>query len=379
MSRRLALSAFSADICAFEASARRVAGQRSFTSTPRRDAQITRFSPTSNPDLDTLLSNIRTKIILPSYLPLVQRKKILNPKYAKKLQADPIIIDIDGEVLKFRHQNPFSGEIPNTRKSVIHAIESFETPDDFANLKPLLEGIAHTGYKFEPDFYAKILRNCGKKGYIYDIIECARGVQRTAFKLDSSEKVNETLHFVQMMAIDAGWAEGKTRKALRWAEMVVELIQEEGHQPKRRKYEVPLAGELPLARDPMVLASPLHLAAVLVSKYGAGEEAVDKVNRLAKDIVKLWPEGKKLKEVQPQELYQDYDKMGYLLEPNKFVTLASPLLYGLGIAIQVVDTELAQQLQSRHDTLAAEIQEARQAKGPQTKRGEAVYSKLFNA
>ncbi|KAI8625273.1 hypothetical protein F5Y19DRAFT_271522 [Xylariaceae sp. FL1651] len=381
MSRKSVLSAVCTSNGAFEATARRIAGQqqRNFTSTSQRNAHITHFTPTSSPALDNLLNDIRNKIILPSYLPMSQRKRITSPKYEKQLQADPITIEIDGEVLKFRHLNPLGGDVPNTRKSVVDAVSRFETPADFANLRPLLEGLTVAGRKFNPSVYAKILRLVGSKGHVYEIIDCARGVKRTGYKLDSSEKVNEVLHFVQMKAIDAEWDEAETRQALRWAEMVVEMLHEEAHQPRRPKHEPVLAGEMPLNRDPMVLAAPLHLAAVLAARHEAGEEVLDKVHKLARDIVMLWPEGKKMKELQPAELYAQEDKLGYLLEPSKFVVLAVPLLHGLETAIKVVGPELASQLQMRCDTLAAEIKEAREAMGTKDTRGEAVYKRFYDA
>ncbi|CAJ2506428.1 Uu.00g005580.m01.CDS01 [Anthostomella pinea] len=381
MSRKTVLGAFCASNGAFEVTARRIiAGQqRSFTSTAQRNAQITHFLPTGKPALDELLNTIRHKIILPSYLPLAQRKKIYSPKHEKKLQSDPIIIEIDGEVLKFRHMNPFNGDIPQTRRSVMQAIQLFDTSDDFLNLKPLLEGIAYANRKFDPSFHTKILRVVGAKGRIYDIIDCARSVRRTGFKLDSSEKANEVLHWVQMKAVDSRWDADQTAQALRWAEMVLEMLQDEGHQPRRRKDDPPLDGELPLSRDPMVLAAPLHLAAAMVTRHDAGDEVREMVTKHATDIVRLWPQGRKLKELQPAQLYQDHDKLGYLVEPNKFVVLAAPLLRGLETAIQVVEPQLADQLRSRHDTLAAEVQEAREAgvtgRGG---RGEQVYRRVYD-
>ncbi|KAI1351664.1 hypothetical protein F5Y01DRAFT_111438 [Xylaria sp. FL0043] len=396
MSRKSVLSAVAASNGAFEAAARRIAGQqqyRSFTSTPQRNANITHFTPTSSPALDSLLNDIRTKIILPAYLPMAQRKKIYSRKWEKKLQADPIIIEIDGEILKFRYQNPLT-DLPAAMKSMSAAIAQFETEADFANLKPLLEGVHYAGRKIHPSFAAKILRVVGRKGRVYDMIDCARSVRRTGYKLDTSEKVNMLLHYVQMKARDADWDLAETRQALRWAEMVVELLHEEAHQPKRGKKNPVLPGEIPLNRDPMVLAAPLHLAAILAARHKAGEpilektskeqeageeqevgeeqraaeerkagwEVLEKVHKLARDIVALWPEGRKMKELQPAELYTDFDKMGYLLESEKFVTLATPLLHGLETAVKVVEPELASQLQTRCDTLKAEVLETQAAR-----------------
>ncbi|KAI1754368.1 hypothetical protein F4782DRAFT_494196 [Xylaria castorea] len=356
MLRKSVLGAVCATNGALAATARRIVGQqhRSFTSTSQRSANITHFTPTSSPELDSLLNDIRTKIILPHYLPEAQRKRIYSPKWEKKLQADPVTIEIDGEVLKFGYQT----DIPNVHRTILQAIRQFETPADFANLKPLLEGIKYTGHKFSPNFYIEIMRVVGVKGHVFDIFDCARSVRRTGYKLDDGEKVNEMLHFLQMTARDADWDEAQTTQALRWVEMVIEMLQDEAHKPKLRKDKPVLPGELPLNRDPMVLAAPLHLAAVLVAQHEAGEEVQDKVHKLARDVVALWPEGTKLKEVQRVN-FPGGKKVPYLARPSTFAAIATPLLHGLDTAIKVVEPELAGQLQTRRDTLAADVQEAR--------------------
>ncbi|KAI1378209.1 hypothetical protein F4677DRAFT_443425 [Hypoxylon crocopeplum] len=382
MSRKSALSAFCASNGILESATRRIAGsttQRTFSSSAQRNAMLANFTPTSSPQLDELLSTIRRDIILPAYLPTEQRKRLYSPKYAKKLESDPIIIEIDGEVIKFRYINVFK-DILQTRRAVVNAITQFSTPQDFANLRPLLEGISYAGRKFDNGVYVKILRVMALKGRVSQIIDCALNAARTGFKLDSSEKVNEILHFIQMKAIDSAWDEAITTKALRRAEVVLELMHEERHQPERNKNNPMLEGELPLYRDPMVLLAPLHLAAALAAqKEGAVDENLaDKVNKYARDVVRLWPEGKKLSEVQPKALYgEENGVMRYLLIPNKFVTLTVPLLHSLDTAIKVVEPELAQQLQSRRDILATEIKEARIATKPTENRGEAVYRKLY--
>ncbi|KAI0481476.1 hypothetical protein F4859DRAFT_512622 [Xylaria cf. heliscus] len=367
---------------------------RSFTCTPRRSANIPHFTTTSSPKLDSLLDDIRTKIILPTFLPIDQRKRIYSPMWEKRLQADPITMEIDGEVLKFRHVNLLT-DIPNTGKSLQDAVKMFDTPADFANLKPLLEGIAHTGNLIKPGILVNIARLVGTKGHIYKIIDCARSVRRTNYKLDTHEKVSEVLHFVQLKAREADWDKAETRQAMRWAEMVLEMLHEEAHQPRYLKHP-PVPGELPLTRDPMILAAPLHLAAMVAllnkasegvqDKVGeaseevqntveeaseealdkvdeaaeAAEEVLDKVHKLARDLVTVWPDNKRLRDVQPAELSEESSRMAYLRRPGKFVILGTPLLHGLDTAIKVVaDPELAGQLQIRRDTLAAEIQEAR--------------------
>ncbi|KAI1330430.1 hypothetical protein F5Y16DRAFT_396398 [Xylariaceae sp. FL0255] len=388
MLRKPALSALSASNgVVFECTARSIAcsiqqqQQRSFVATPQRNAHITQFTKASTPALDSLLSEIRTKIILPSYLPSAQRKKIHAKRYEKALQNDPITIEIDGEVLKFRYVNPHTS-MPSTSRAINSAIQQFTTPDDFKNFKPLMEGLANARRSFSPNFYPKLVRVFGDKGRIYDIIDAARSVKTTNFKLGQPEVAAEVLLFTQLKAIDADFAENETRQALRWAEMIYEMLHDESHEIKFNNLpSVP--SELPLHRDPMIIMSYLHLAAQVAVRYDSeSADAADKVRKLAKDVVNLWPEGKKIRDVQPAVLYERENKLDYLNVPSKFVALTAPLLAGLDAAIQVLgsEPELVGKLQKRRDVLTAEIEEMRSAiqnKDDNLARGERIYRQLY--
>ncbi|KAI0887350.1 uncharacterized protein GGS22DRAFT_186182 [Annulohypoxylon maeteangense] len=381
MSRKLALGASRASNGAFTFAARTAMSttQRTFSSTAQRNREMIYFSKASSEELDNILSEIRHQIILPAFLPQDQRKKIYSKKYEKQLQADPITIEIDGEVFKFRHQSPFSS-VPNTKKALYRAIELFSTPEDFSNLRPLIEGLAIADRTFNVNSQTKLTRLIGDKGRIYDIIELARSVKRTSFKLDMSEKVTEILYHVQMRAVRSGWDLEETRKALRWTEIVVALLEEKDHQPANGL--VP-RDTLPLARDPMVLLSPLHLAAVLVQKQGTEAEpaVVDKVIQYATKIVLLWDEGKTLRQTQPESLFQPDEPLAYIAVDNKFVKLGASWLYGLNAALEVLQNqgpqhaELAAKLKTRRDSLEEELRLAREnAKGGV---GEAVWQVVF--
>ncbi|KAI1106270.1 hypothetical protein F4804DRAFT_301353 [Jackrogersella minutella] len=392
MTRRLALSAFCASNGAFECAARRIAmsTHRTFSSTAQRNKNMIHFTPTSSPELDDVLNLIRHQIILPAYLPTEQRIKLTKKKYEKSLQSDPITMEIDGEVIKFRYRSPFR-EIINTRTSLFQALTHFSTPEDFANLSPLLEGLANAKRIIRPQWYCKIIRICGDQGFINVILECARAVRRTNFKLNSSESSVSVLHYIQMKAVDSDWDPEETAQALRWAEMVLDMLQEPEHLPKV-KTEAEDEGQLPLHKDPLALLAPLHLAAALVLKQGAEADPalLEKVTRYAKDIILLWPEGKGLKEIQPAVLYEDDKPLEYLMLPNKFTGFASPLLYGLQTAAKLItDPELAAQLQARADLLAEEVSDAREkarlskeAAAAEQKvmlanKGEMVWRKIF--
>lgn len=304
----------------------------------------------------------------------------MQARWAKQLNLDPIVMEVDGEVFKFRHVDPFAGDIPNTRRSVVEALERFETDADFQNLRPLLEGVQRAGRRLggRVDFDAKLIRTLGAKGRAYELVECARGARRTGLRLDTSEKANELLHAVQLRAADAAWSRAATAQALRWAELVVELLEDEAHARPAAA-----TGDIPLTRDPQVLMAPLHLAAALATKsgYEPEEDLIRKVDDLAAAVVRVWPAATPLRRLHPVHAYIEQGQMAYLLEANKFVALAAPLLHGLELAAGVVtDPKLAAELRARHETLDGEVQTARRDAAAQNKkdgRGEAVYNRFF--
>ncbi len=91
------------------------------------------FTETSNAELSTILDTISKKILLPSYLPLAQRKKLFSPRHENQLRGDPITITIDGETIKFFHMDLF-GDVPNTRRILFDAVARMDTRADFDNL-----------------------------------------------------------------------------------------------------------------------------------------------------------------------------------------------------------------------------------------------------
>ncbi|KAI1861052.1 hypothetical protein JX265_009671 [Neoarthrinium moseri] len=386
MSRRTVLSAVGGNGAVFEAAAARripqcmAAPQRSFSSTAQRNAtQITHFKPASSPELDALLSTIRHQIIMPAYLTETQRKRLYSSRWEKRLAQDPIVMEVDGEVFRFRHLEPFKGGMVNTRKSIGQAVSQFSTDADWENLRPLLEGVHNAGRRLSDTFLVKLVRIVGEKGHADDLIECARGARRTGFRLDRPEKVNELLHYVQLKAVDAAWARPQTEQALRRAELVIELLQSDAHAPAE---DAIVEGSLPLHRDPQVLMAPLHLAAALVVKGGVTDaKVVEKVDKLADTVVRLWPADTPLRKLYPIKEFLDEVQMGYLLQPSKFVAITTPLLHGLDLAAQAVSSpELAAQLRSRHQVLESDIQKALrevQSSNKASHRGKAVYNKFF--
>lgn len=291
-----------------------------------------------------MLDNFRQKAILPTYLSPEQRKKMYKAKLKNILEHDPITMEIDGVVHKFRHVNKTT-DLPSTNKTLKKALELMKTPADFQNVPAFLEGCLRARRDIPRELRNKIIRQAAMHNSQHVIIECAKAVDRTGFKLNSSENINELLVSLQLPAIESGWAEGKTKAALKQVRLIINMLEDERHFPGRQT-----KCQFPFYRDPQVLASGLHMAAARAVHHLDGKDADGKVTRFAEELVALWPEDAGLLDLQPAEFYQNADKTKYLLDRNHFLWYASPVLNGLNLAAQVVsgsNAGLAQQLQRR--------------------------------
>ncbi len=199
------------------------------------------------------------------------------------------------------------------------------------------------------------------------------------------------LAYVQAKAVDAGWERTATQKALLWAEMMVDMLEDELHRPVRAPQKpfggprpsVPGEdGRFPLHRGP---ADPGRAAA---SRGRAGGQVQRRPGRR--------PEGGAVRERGGQPVAGGHgaaaaasaaDVRGprtaaYLRHPNKLLVVAAPILHGMDMAMQVLekgpDAELAAALQSRRDALDTEVQAAL-ADADANGRGAGLYNSLFTA
>jgi len=367
MSRRTLSAAFPHN-GSLECLYRRIAATtqyRTFATTSRRDVKhITKFTPTSSSELDQLLETMRQKIILPAFLPAEQRSRLYDPKWEQRLKSDPITIEIDGEILKFYHQNPLKGDIPETKKTLREIIHRLKTPEDFANLRPLLEGLNQAGRRINDITRAQLTRIVCERGHHVELLDCARSVKRTGFRLDSHEVVLKLLSAIQMEAVNAGWAPAATRQALRRAEMVFELLESKDHQ---RTTKSGAENALPLQSTPMTILAPMHLAAAL------GD--VEKTTKFARDLVRVWPQGQQSLTAAQQAMVADTTTI--LKGSSAKLMFISPLAYGLQRAAAVVeDAGLREQLQVRADVLKKEL-DALIGECEDSKVGAQFYKQVF--
>ncbi|KAL5877656.1 hypothetical protein ACKVWC_006807 [Pyricularia oryzae] len=363
-----------------------ITNQRCFSQTPSRQGTVIRFSKTRKPELNKVLTTMRDEILLPYYIPADQRKLLVRTKNKEKLAKNPIVLEVDEKIYKFGFRDP-RVDNPSPRDTMLQAINLMDTDKDFNNLNLLLEGL-HSVAKLQwqrPWDMARIVRRAGHHGQILKILEAARRVEATGMKLDNAEVVSELMYWIQERAFglkpDAEhWSQKGTVQALKWADMVVDMLHLPEHKPTVTPKGQP--GGLAFMYDPKVRGAQLHLAAALAVKHPQPENPdVDaaqrkRVTELATGLTHSWPAGKGLREIHPDHV----DNKGYhyfIGHDCGFLRVAVPILHGLELAMTIVEPELSEQLKSRRDALAAEVNEV-MAKGPEKiVNGLKTYDVLF--
>ncbi|KAI8677166.1 hypothetical protein LRP88_09805 [Fusarium phalaenopsidis] len=204
---------------------------RQFSSSPTHGLSAI-FSKTENTELNEALGEIQEKIIFPAYLPKKQRKLVFDPKMRSFIQQNPVVIELDGLEHKFTTIDRFK-EIPNSKKALSDVLKLMETKEDWNNLGTLLAGYKKAGIRLHNYHYDKIIRKAGQSKQTYAIIECAKQADKTGLRLTRKN------HLVLLLAninnkitLPSGEA-NESVQALRWIELVLDLIQRPEHQTSR--------------------------------------------------------------------------------------------------------------------------------------------------
>lgn len=339
------------------------------------------FDEPSNEKLRKTLDDIQKYIILPSHMKSRQRNRIFDRRDKAKtgIRKDPVYVAVDDVEFKYGEHIP-GRDMPKAREMTWKALKSMRTPADWDNFARLLAGMRRAKRRYNDVDYAKMLRIAGSKGQVFTILEAARQVRKTGFKIDTSEKANELMHFIQMRAAASGWDKEKTQQALRWAEMVLEMVEDPLHRAAPNP-DVPEEQRLryPLWEDPQVLGAALHLAAVNAVKHNGGQDADGKVAKYAREVVKRWPAGRGLRSLHPKGAYHNrMSGVAYLSESRtQYLAVAAPILHGLLLATRVVEKPLADKLQAIANGLAPEVNRQVAITHYPAKRGMAAYNMLF--
>lgn len=273
---------------------------------------------------------------MPSHLTSDQRNLIYKQRNHKSLITDPVIATLDGEEFTLRPINRRQ-DLPNLRKSLYAAAELMKTKGDWDNLPRLLEGLRHGGLKTTPNALTILSRKAGSAGRQDVLLECARQVEATGYRLYDSEVVRQTLWWFQAMAVDSKFEAEATKKALAWSEQIFEMMELPQHVGKGVK-----EGELDPRVQPQSVAILLELAAARASKHLDGKDVDGKVAKYAERL---------------SQTSLDFGTPAEMANQSHWISTSLPALYGMKTALKILDpaSEASQKLQVASGALEEKI------------------------
>ena len=236
------------------------------------------FLEPSSPELSALLAKINSKVLLPEHLTKEQQKLVYKQSSRAKLETEPVEVTI-GEVtlpLEFLDRN----KLPNRLRSLTEVIRKAETTEDWENVVRVVEGFHSAGIRVRPDWYDMVVRNLLEHGHSSIVLRALQRVKATGLRLDNYLVTFRLLRDCHDRAVRSDWDAEETKLALRYAQHVVELMEQEEHHaaPPRKAAE---AVQPDWRSKPFVIAAPLELTAVLAQKHSGNVDAVKTLaNRL---------------------------------------------------------------------------------------------------
>jgi hypothetical protein len=330
------------------------------------------FTETSSPELDSLLSVLRSKLMLPAHLSKQQTDLIHKPKHKRLLSAEPVTAQIAGEEFQLEHID-IAKDVPAARRALNEAINLMKEKRDWDNLPSILEGFKNAKARLLPYDWNKMVRKAGLAGRSDVILECVRRVSATGFRLKHGDLVSELMWQLQIKAVESDWSQKQTGKALSWAERITVLLEDPRHSGGR----VVDPKDDPRAW-PEVIGILLQLAAVRAARYLGCKDEDGKVTLYAERLLGTSLDVK-------MEL-KDPDAPPTAFALDTYLARAVPVLYGMKVSQTVLDptSKIATELNEKSAELEATISTRRDILAPDSltkdgrlRRGFSLYERLL--
>ncbi|KAF2845283.1 hypothetical protein T440DRAFT_472785 [Plenodomus tracheiphilus IPT5] len=242
------------------------------------------FVEPSSPTLASHLATLNAKVLLPLHLTKAQKKLVYAQQNRAKLEAEPVEITLGDVTLPLEHLD--RNRLPNRFHTVREIVHLSETPNDWENVVRLLEGFENAGLRTKPRWQELIVRRLCYAGMHHLLLKALQRVKATGLRLTEHGVVMQVVRGIHDKAARADWDREETTKALRMATQVTELMEDPEHH--RRPPTADVASEWDHRRDPVVIALPTELAAVLAQRHGGD---VAQVRKLANRLVTALQQG----------------------------------------------------------------------------------------
>jgi hypothetical protein len=314
---------------------------------------------------------------MPAQLGKAQRDLVFKPHGRKILQTEPVVVTIDDQEFTLAPIN-LKRDVPDRGKSLKKALSLMKEKKDWDNLPNLMMGFndkpSFMGKQkdfFNPVMKSVVVRMAGQAGHQDVILECLRRASNTGLTLSEEQTVGAVFFWIHNKAYSSEWAASDTKTALKWAEMVDEMLEDPKYTGGALK------GEADPRLDPRVIGLLLELASMRAAKNGTDEEG--KVTAYAQRLLNTPVQFQEVPGTTAEE--QKYNS-------NIWMTFHVPVLHGMKAAQKLLDpaSELAKGLKAKSAELESLIAPAKDfVEGLQAEKedkdfmGLTMYKKLLGS
>jgi len=244
---------------------------------------IPSFTSTPDPKLNELLSDVRQRVFLPAALSRQHQHLIYRRRYDELLNKDPgvtVVMD-DGEEIRLR-PTEFYHE-PRMAKVTSQFVSLLRPDTPWTNVPMFLQGLRLMHWAPPDPFWEKLTRKAGEMGKVGVLMDCARSVNQTDFRLYRPRVAREFFVAFYTDAAKSGFEGPSMERAWKRAQTLALMLESKDHLLPQPRHNVKSEGaaEKPDSSsvqrqadprsDPAVLATLLELCARTALKEGTDD------------------------------------------------------------------------------------------------------------
>ncbi|TKA29508.1 hypothetical protein B0A50_03521 [Salinomyces thailandicus] len=247
----------------------------SSTTARRKHHGIPTFFETPQPDLNAVLTALRTTHFIPAALHAPDRRLILGKKNKQQLADNPTTVSIAGEEIPLQWLDR-TRDIPNRTTLFHRAVSLMAAEDHWRNLPVLLTGLNNAGLTLPPHTLSKAVRKALVAGRIGLVLQCLEQTSHTGVSLANEEVLQSLLAALHTSAQTGEYSESATRAACKSATHLSHLLENPAHNSKGAS----LRDQTDPRFRPEVLAVPLELVSIYAYKHTGGQDPTGAVKTL---------------------------------------------------------------------------------------------------
>lgn len=255
-------------------------------------------------------------------------------------------VEIGGEEIRLKHIN-MTKDVPNQRKALREALGLMKDKKDWDNFLLLLEGLHSAGRVTDEIVMEQFVRMASLAGRQDVVLESARRVSKTGFRINTREIAKMVVWWIQYRALANGFSQADTKKALSMAEQIALLMEDKAHAGGR------VADSEDPRTSPEVIGFLLELSA-LNAKHQGGKDENGSVEKYAKTLLANLRD----KELEGMIRSRKNDPARVQeVESNSMLQTVAPILLGVRTAISILDqtSDTSRQLRELETKLAAQV------------------------